>query len=64
MAMQSLKRIFELAGPYIRSRSERDRGFADVDDRAIAEIYDLLAAAECYVPPGELKDKIRQVLPF
>lgn len=64
MAIQSLKRVLALAGPYIRSRSELDRGCAEVDDRAIAEMFDLLAEADRYVPEGELKEKIRQVLPF
>jgi hypothetical protein len=64
MAIQSLKRVFELAGPFIRSRSEQDRGHAYVDDRAIAEMFDLLGQADRYVPKGELKEKIRQVLPF
>ncbi|HIH2752472.1 TPA: hypothetical protein ACYLN4_008339 [Burkholderia lata] len=64
MAIQTLKRVFDGAAPFIRSRSEQDRSWSEVDDRAIAEMFDLLAAAERFVPQGELKEKIRQVLPF
>ena len=46
---------------YIMSREDRDRGSAQVDDKAIADIYDLLSASAATAAPP-IKARIEALL--